>query len=182
MTFQLIDQERAHHAVSRLCSVLNVSRQGYWAWKQRPPSRRRLEDERLKPRILEAWKQSDRIYGAPRLHAELRLTHGLRLGQKRVARLMRELGIQGVSRRRGRVRTTTPNKRAAPGARPREARLHRRATGRDLGGRHHLRADLRGLALPGGGDGSLLAHDRRPVDARRSRGASCRRRDLRSEE
>jgi putative transposase len=112
MTFQLIDQERAHHAVSRLCSVLNVSRQGYWTWKQRPLSRRRLEDERLKLRILKAWEDSDRTYGAPRLHAELRLAHGLRLGKKRVARLMRELEIQGVSRRRGRVRTTIPDKRA----------------------------------------------------------------------
>ncbi len=114
MTFQLIDQERAHHAVSRLCSVLDVSRQGYWAWKQRPVSRRRREDERLKPRILEAWDASDQTYGAPRLHAELRLAVGVRVGKKRVARLMRELEIQGVSRRRGRVRTTTPDKRAAP--------------------------------------------------------------------
>lgn len=114
MTFQLIDQERAHHAVSRLCSVLNVTRQGYWAWKQRPASGRRLEDERLKRRILAAWTKSDRTYGAPRLHAELRLAGGVKVGKKRVARLMRELEIQGVSRRRGRVRTTIPDKRAAP--------------------------------------------------------------------
>jgi putative transposase len=114
MTFQLIEQERAHHAVSRLCSVLNVTRQGYWAWKQRPASRRRLEDEWLKRRILAAWTKSDRTYGAPRLHAELRLAGGVKVGKKRVARLMRELEIQGVSRRRGRVRTTIPDKRAAP--------------------------------------------------------------------
>lgn len=114
MTFQLIDQERAHHAVSRLCSVLNVTRQGYWAWKHRPPSRRRVEDERLKPRILEAWNASDRTYGAPRLHAELRLGDGVAVGRKRVARLMREQGIHGVSRRRGRVRTTTPDPKAPP--------------------------------------------------------------------
>jgi putative transposase len=114
MTFQLIDQERAHHAVSRLCSVLSVTRQGYWAWTQRPVSRRRREDERLKPRILEAWNASDQTYGAPRLHAELRLGAGVAVAKKRVARLMRELEIQGVSRRRGRVRTTTQDKRAAP--------------------------------------------------------------------
>jgi putative transposase len=94
--------------------VLNVTRQGYWAWKQRPVSRRRREDERLKPRILEAWDASDQTYGAPRLHAELRLGDGVAVGRKRGARLMRELEIQGVSRRRGRVRTTTPDKRAAP--------------------------------------------------------------------
>lgn len=114
MTFQLIDRERAHHAVSRLCSVLSVTRQGYWAWKGRPSSVRRLEDERLKPRILAAWNDSHQTYGAPRLHAELRLGDGLPVGKKRVARLMRELEIQGVSRRRGRVRTTRPDKRAAP--------------------------------------------------------------------
>ncbi len=100
MTFQLIDQERPHHAVSLLCSVLDVSRQGYWAWTKRAASRRRQEDERLKPRILAAWNESDQTYGAPRLHAELRLGAGLRVGKKRVARLMRELEIQGVSRRR----------------------------------------------------------------------------------
>src|SRR3989442_7204276 len=118
MTFQLIDQERAHHAVSRLCSVLNVTRQGYWAWKQRPASRCRLEDERLKRRILAAWTKSDRTYGAPRLHAELRLAGGVKVGKKRVARLMRELEIQGVSRRRGRVRTTIPDRREGPAPGP----------------------------------------------------------------
>src|SRR6266542_1678058 len=107
MTFQLIDQERPHHAVSLLCSVLDVSRQGYWAWKRRPVSRRRIEDERLKPLIRQAWRDSDETYGAPRLHAELRLAGGVRVGKKRVARLMRELEIEGVSRRRGLVRTTT---------------------------------------------------------------------------
>jgi len=72
------------------------------------------EDERLKPRILQAWRESDQTYGAPRLHAELRLAGGLRVGKKRVARLMRELGIEGVSRRRGRVRTTIPDRSAPP--------------------------------------------------------------------
>jgi putative transposase len=114
MTFQLIERERLHHAVSLLCSVLNVTRQGFWAWKRRQPSARRQTDERLKPLLMEAWEASDRTYGAPRLHAELRLGQSLRIGRKRVARLMRELGIHGVSRRRGRVRTTTPDKRQAP--------------------------------------------------------------------
>ena len=55
MTFQLIDKERAHHAVSRLCPVLTSVARGYWAWEHRPVCRRRHEDERLKWRILEAW-------------------------------------------------------------------------------------------------------------------------------
>ena len=112
MTFQLIDKERAHHAVSRLCSVLNVSRQRYWAWKRRPLSARRLADERLKQRILAIWRDSGETYGAPRIEAELRLGDGVRVGRKRIARLMRELQVEGVSRRRGRIRTTTPDARA----------------------------------------------------------------------
>ena len=114
MTFRLIDRERAHHAVSLLCSVLGVTRQGYWAWSKRPVSARRLQDEQLKARILELWTASHETYGAPRLHADLRLGDGLEIGKKRVARLMRELSIEGVSRRRGHVRTTTPDRRAAP--------------------------------------------------------------------
>ena len=114
MTFRLIDRERAHHAVSLLCSVLGVTRQGYWAWSKRPVSARRLEDEQLKARILELWTASHETYGAPRLHADLCLGDGLKISKKRVARLMRELGIEGVSRRRGRIRTTTPDRRAAP--------------------------------------------------------------------
>jgi putative transposase len=113
MTFRLIDQERTHHAVSRLCSVLDVSPQGYYRSKQRGPSARARRDEQLKALIWTIWRQSRDTYGAPRIHAELRLDHGVTVGRKRVARLMRELGIAGVSRRRGTTRTTTP----APGSR-----------------------------------------------------------------
>ena len=77
MTFRLIDRERAHHAVSLLCSVLGVTRQGYWAWSKRPASAARLADEQLKARILELWRASHETYGAPRLHAELCLGDGL---------------------------------------------------------------------------------------------------------
>jgi hypothetical protein len=58
MTFRLIDRERAHHAVSLLCSVLGVTRQGYWAWSKRPASPRRLADEQIKPQLLKAWTES----------------------------------------------------------------------------------------------------------------------------
>jgi len=114
MTFRLIDRERVHHAVSLLCSVLGVTRQGFWAWSKRPVSARRLADEQLKARILELWRASHETYGAPRLHADLRLGDGLEVSKKRVARLMRELSIEGESRRRGHVRTTTPDRRVAP--------------------------------------------------------------------
>jgi putative transposase len=114
MTWRLIDQEREHHAVSRLCQVLGVTPQGYYASKTRGPSARSREDATLKSKIRAVWDGSRETYGAPRIHAELRIAHHIRLGRKRVARLMGELAIEGVSRRRGRTRTTTSDPRTPP--------------------------------------------------------------------
>jgi putative transposase len=100
MIFRLIDEERHDHAVSRLARALGVTRAGYHAWKRRPPSVRAREDARLKTLVATAFEDSLRTYGAPRIHAELALEHGVSVSRKRVARLMRELGIEGVSRRR----------------------------------------------------------------------------------
>ena len=142
MTFRLIDRERAHHAVSLLCSVLGVTRQGFWAWSKRPVSARRLADEQLKARILELWRASHETYGAPRLHADLCLGDGLKISKKRVARLMRELGIEGVSRRRGRIPHDAAGSACRAGAGSCQARLSGLAAGRDLGRGHHLYPDL----------------------------------------
>jgi putative transposase len=115
MRFALIDEERTHHTVSRLASVLGVSRAGYYAWKKRGPSARRREDEQLKVRIKEIHEACFGIYGSPRIHAELADTYGIRIGRKRVARLMSEMGIQGVSRRgKRRVKKAAAEMPAAP--------------------------------------------------------------------
>ncbi len=95
---------QAEHSVRRLCHVLGVSVSGYYAWLQRPPSRRAIEDQALAARIRVIHRSSRGTYGAPRVHAELQ-DEGQRVGRKRVARLMREMAMQGVSRRR-RARTT----------------------------------------------------------------------------
>ena len=100
-TFQFTQAERANHPVARLCRVLGVSRSGFYAWQGRPPSARATGDRRLAVRISDAHEASGRIYGVPRIHAVL-VREGLRVGKKRVARLMNAQGIQGVSRRRGR--------------------------------------------------------------------------------
>jgi putative transposase len=92
--------------------VLGVTRAGFYAWKRRCPSRRELSDRELERLIREIFAGSRETYGAPRIHAELADEHGLRVARKRVARLMRELGIQGVSRRRKGVKTTTRAKEA----------------------------------------------------------------------
>jgi putative transposase len=113
MRFAFIDAERARHPVSRLCSALQVTRAGYHAWRTRAPSARSRADAALRERIVALHAASRATYGAPRIHAML-AREGERVGRKRIARLMRAAGIEGVSRRRGRTRTTTPDPRTAP--------------------------------------------------------------------
>ena len=103
MKFRLIAEERSHHSVSRLARVLGVTAAGYHAWRKRVPCARRLEDERLKGRIRHHFEASHGTYGAPRLLDDL-FDEGIRVSRKRVARLMRELGIAGISGREGRPR------------------------------------------------------------------------------
>jgi putative transposase len=115
MKFTLIEEEKTHHSVSRMACVLGVSRAGYHAWEKRPDSARRTADEQLKVRIAEIHSASFGIYGAPRVHAELADTYGINVGRKRVARLMRELDLQGVSRRgKRKVRKSASEMPAAP--------------------------------------------------------------------
>jgi putative transposase len=97
-----------------MCSALGVSESGYHAWRTRPPSQRAREDAELTARILAAHDASDGIYGAPMIHQELR-EQGIRVGKKRVARLMRASGIAGVTLRRFCVTTERDaNARRAP--------------------------------------------------------------------
>jgi putative transposase len=98
--YRLIDAEKAHHQVSQLCRVLGVARAGFYAWASRPPSARAVADAALVEQIRDIHARSRGTYGAPRVHAELRLGLGVRAGRKRVARLMRSAGIIGVHRRR----------------------------------------------------------------------------------
>ena len=109
---------RAHRAtfpVGAMCRVLGLSPSGYYDWLRRPPSARARRDAELKGMILAKWIESGGIYGCPRIHAALR-AGGERVGRKRVARLMRELGIEGVTRRRFKTGTTKrdASARAAP--------------------------------------------------------------------
>lgn len=106
MRFAFIDVEKASYPMRILCRVLQVSRSGYYAWRARKPSARNLEDERLRPKIVEAFKIGRGTYGSPRVRAEL-VDQGFEIGRKRVARLMRELGLQGVSPRKFRVTTNS---------------------------------------------------------------------------
>lgn len=94
--------EKANHSIRTLCRVMGVARSGYFKWRQQRPSQRAREDAKLTSLIEEIHEESDGTYGAPRIHVELREEHGVRVSRKRVARLMRAKGIQGVHRRRQR--------------------------------------------------------------------------------
>jgi putative transposase len=100
------------HAIASLCRALGVSPGGYYAQLRRPPSARAKAAAEWRARIAEIDRRSRESYGAPRIHAALR-AQGIRLGRKRVARLMCAAGLRGVSRRNW---ITTPAR--APGARP----------------------------------------------------------------
>ena len=110
--FGFIAAKKTEHSVKTMCRVLEVSRSGYHAWARREPSSRALEDERLTGRIREIHRENRKVYGSPRIHAELRMADGVRVGRKRVERLMRQAGISGiVKRRRGRTTISVPGVR-----------------------------------------------------------------------
>src|SRR5699024_7389548 len=85
--------------VTVACRVLRVSRSGYYDWLERPPSGRDLEDAYLANTIVDIHAHSRCSYGAPRVHAELRFGLGVRVGRKRVARLLQMTGRRGISHR-----------------------------------------------------------------------------------
>lgn len=95
--FEFIKQHAGEHSVSAMCRVLGVTRQGYYAWASRPPSAHDRRDAELASVIEEEFEASRRIYGAPKLHRRL-ASRGQRTSRKRVARIMRDLGIRGVTR------------------------------------------------------------------------------------
>jgi putative transposase len=98
--FEFIEAEKANFPIAFMCPRLGVSRAGYYAWRRRPPCHRDQADAALLWTIRCVHEASRGTYGAPRVHVELAADHGVRCGRKRVARLMRAAGLQGVHRRR----------------------------------------------------------------------------------
>jgi putative transposase len=95
-----------------MCRVLGVSPSSYYAWRGRGPSARARKDVVLTERVRAIHKRSRGTYGAPRVHVEL-AEEGIRVGRKRVARLMHAAGLRGVSRRKG-AQTTQRDRDARP--------------------------------------------------------------------
>jgi putative transposase len=112
--YRFISAEKARTPVSLACRWLGVSRSGYYEWAGRSPSDRALTDAWLTERIRTIHRAHRGVYGASRIHADLRLAHGVRVSRKRVERLMRAAGISGlVRRKRGRTTIRVPGVRVA---------------------------------------------------------------------
>ena len=94
--FAFIAAEKADYPVSLMCRILGVGRTSFHAWERRAPSERAMFDAWLTEKITQVHAGSRCTYGAPRVHAELRLEHGVRVGRKRVARLMAGAGLEGI--------------------------------------------------------------------------------------
>ncbi len=100
------------HSALRMCQALDISESGFHAWRVRPPSRRARANDELLDRIRAIHQLSRGTYGAPRIQAEL-LDEGRHVGRKRIARLMRNAGIVGVSKRKW-CTTTVRDERVPP--------------------------------------------------------------------
>ena len=111
MRFELVDAAKKDFPVQQLCKVLGVSESGYFAWRDRPASRRQREDMVLLAHVRSAFACSNGTYGSPRMTYELR-DQGLQVGRRRTARLMRDNGLKARQKRR--FKRTTDSEHARP--------------------------------------------------------------------
>jgi len=88
------------YPVRVMCRLLGVSASGFYAWVKRPLSARAVADIGLTAKIYAIHRRSGESYGSPSIHAELADEHGIFVGKKRVARLMRAAGLKGLQPRR----------------------------------------------------------------------------------
>ena len=111
--FRFVDEHKADHAVVDLCRATKVSRTAYYAWRNRPPSKRAVVDAELTVEIREIHQRSRGTYGAPRIAGQLRRS-GHHASRHRVARLMRAEGLVGAHGRRKWRRGRHPAMAPAP--------------------------------------------------------------------
>jgi len=104
--YRLIDEERGRQPVSRLCRTLGVTRSGFYDWQRQPLSDRALADWLLSEQIRGIFEESEQTYGSPRVFKELKLGRGRSIGEKRVARLMRQAGLVSIYAKKRKNSTT----------------------------------------------------------------------------
>lgn len=111
MKYRFISDHRETFKVGRMCKLLNVSRSGYYDWQKRPESRRSRENRALGDKIRVLHIAGHGIYGSQRVHRDL-IDAGVRCGKNRVARIMRNAGIQSQTKRK--FKATTNSKHNLP--------------------------------------------------------------------
>ena len=105
---------QATHSVGMMCRLLSISRSGFYAWVGRPMCPRRRRDLELTGKIGAIHRRSRETYGAPNIHTELADDHGIRVGRKRVARLMRQSGLRSATLRKYVVTTQSDPEAVKP--------------------------------------------------------------------
>ncbi|NPV54624.1 MAG: IS3 family transposase [Firmicutes bacterium] len=106
MKYEFIHSHRSEFGVEKMCQVLEVSRSGYYAWLDRPKSSRQQEDEKLLVHIKQVFEKSRHLYGYLRVTRKLNVD-GIKCGKNRVARLMRENGLQARTKRKFKATTNS---------------------------------------------------------------------------
>ena len=109
MRYAFIQTEKASWPVTTMCSALQVSPSGFYAWQARSPSEHAKDDERLKVLVGASFDESRKTYGSPRVHKDLAGEH---IGRNRVIRLMQASGL--VARVKRRYRSTTMSEHDQP--------------------------------------------------------------------
>jgi putative transposase len=104
MNYQLMAKLSGRYGVEKMARVLKVSRSGYYAWVDRSPSARELGTVELTEQIRDIQRQVHHRYGTPRVTKEL-ARRGCSVGHNRVARILREKGLEARPKRRFRVTT-----------------------------------------------------------------------------
>lgn len=105
MIFSSINQHRHQWPVRLQCRVLGVSASGFYAWRNRKPGKRAVANQNLLHDIRRIHWDNHKLYGSPRIHAELR-KEGQKIGRSRIEKLMRQNNLAAISKRRVRVITT----------------------------------------------------------------------------
>jgi putative transposase len=114
--YRFIRIQKAEFTVVMLCRVCEISRCAYSSWETRQnkgPTERHLCEAYLANEIYDIWKESRRRYGVPRVTAEL-WRRGKHIDDKKVARIMGQLGIAGICGRRKATNTTRRDPNAQP--------------------------------------------------------------------
>ena len=111
MKFRFISENRKTFKIGHMCKVLKVSCTGFYAWLKRPESRRSLENRFLEQQLRAVHKDSNMVYGSPKIHRELN-EQGIRCGKNRVARIMRKTSIKSKTKRK--FKATTNSRHSFP--------------------------------------------------------------------